>query len=109
MMQRRFHPEARRELRKAADDFGERTDGGGGRFIRAVRATVERARATPHAGSLWPGVPATLQVRRRRIAAYKYISIAYTLIDDVLWIVAIVPDRKRPGYWFQRLDDLTAP
>jgi plasmid stabilization system protein ParE len=108
-MHRRFHPDARRELRQAADDLGERTERGGGRFVRAVRATVGRASMTPHAGSLWPGVPTTLEVRRRRIAGYKYMSIAYVLVDDVLWIIAIVPDRKRPGYWFERLDDLPSP
>ena len=35
-------------------------------------------------------------------------SIAYAAIDEVLWIVAIVPDRKRPGYWFERVGDLPA-
>jgi len=105
-MRPKFHPEARRELRNAADDLGERVEGGAGRFIRAARTTVERTLATPHAGSLWPGVPAALQVRRRRIGGYKYMSIVYTLIDDDVWVVAVVPDRKRPGYWLDRLDDL---
>ncbi len=105
-MRPRFHPEARRELRQAADAFGERAEGAAGRFIRSVRATVERTLATPHAGSLWPGVPTALQVRRRRIGGFKYMSIAYLITDEILWIVAIVPDRKRPGYWFDRLADL---
>jgi plasmid stabilization system protein ParE len=105
-MRPKLHPQARRELRHAADGFGERVEGGGARFIRAVRATVRRTLATPHAGSLWPGLPPALQVRRRQIRGFKYMSIACTAIDDVLWIVAIVPDRKRPGYWFERVGDL---
>jgi hypothetical protein len=33
-------------------------------------------------------------------------SIAYVITDETLWIVAIVHDRRRPGYWFHRLDDV---
>ena len=105
-MRPRFHPEARRELREAADNIGETAGGASGRFVRAVRATVERALATPHGGALWPGVPIRLQVRRRRVPGYKYMSIAYTVVGEAMWIVAIVPDRRRPGYWFHRLDQL---
>ncbi len=64
MIRARFHPEARQELRQAADYFDNRRPG------------------------------------------FKYMSIAYVIADETLWIVAIVHDRRRPGYWFHRLDDV---
>jgi plasmid stabilization system protein ParE len=105
-MRSKFHPEAQRELRGGADYFNERSDDAGAKFVRAVRASVQRALATPHAGARWPGVPADFLIRRRRVQGFKYISVAYAVLDEVLWVLAIVHDRRRPGYWLTRLRDL---
>ena len=98
-MEARFHPDAERELEDAAVDMG-------GAFVDAVEAVVERVLATPGAGASWPLLPPELGVRRRDLPPHKHRSLAYTVIDDVLWIVAVVHERRRPGYWIERLDSL---
>lgn len=57
-------------------------------------------------GRPWPHLPQELEVLRRDIPHYQYRSLAYTLIDDLLWIVAVVHERQRPGYWIDRLGAL---
>jgi len=32
--------------------------------------------------------------------------VAYTVLDEAIWIIALVHERKSPGYWLARLDDL---
>ena len=105
-MNAKFHPEARSELRRAATYFDEQRAGAGARLIHAIRETVQKAASSPHAGAPWFAVPVELEVRRRRVPGFKYMSIAYTVVDDTLWLIAVVHDRRRPGYWFHRLDDL---
>jgi hypothetical protein len=65
---------------------------------------VRWRRLTP--GRLWPGMPSDLHVRRRNIPGFTYRSLAYAIIDDVIWIVAVVHERKPPGYWRDRVRDL---
>lgn len=98
-MELRFHPAARRELEAAGVEIGDD-------FVDAVEQLLERALATPHAGALWPGLPPELNVRRRDLQQFKYRSLAYTVIGEVLWVVAVVHERMEPGYWTERLSEL---
>jgi len=98
-MEPRFHPDALVELEQEGAERGEP-------FVTAVEQVVAKALETPGAGALWPSLPPDLGVRRRDIPRYKYMSLAYTVIDDLFWIVAVVHERRQPGYWLQRLDSL---
>ncbi len=98
-MELRFHRAAERELEDAAVELG-------GAFVGAVEAAVERVVQTPAAGASWPRLPPRLGVLRRNLPGFKHRSLAYAVVDDVVWIVAIVHERRRPGYWVNRLDAL---
>lgn len=98
-MKARFHPEAEAELRQAEIEYGPRV-------LDVVADVVARALDTPHAGPLWPGLAAELAMRRRDVRDFRYMSLAYTVIDDALWIVAVVHERRRPHYWINRVKDL---
>ena len=108
-MRPRFHADARREFRRVVDHFAEIDSRVARRFVVAMRETVARALETPGGGALWPGVPHELDVRRRRVPGFKYLSFAYLVADETLWIVAVVHDRQLPGYWMERLRDLPEP
>ncbi len=95
----RFHPEARAEFRIANLELH-------GPFVDVAEELLERMLQTPNAGALWPGVDSSLGVRRRNVRRYRYLSVAYTRIGETLWIIALVHERKRSGYWLDRLDDL---
>lgn len=75
-------------------------------FVDAVEELLQRALATPDAGALWPGLPPDLGVRRRDLQQFKYRSLAYTVIGDVLWVVAVVHEQRKPGYWAERSREL---
>ena len=94
-----FHPAALDDLDRAAEEIGPD-------FISTVERVVQRALETPLAGAPWPGLPGDLEVRRRNLPKVKFRSLAYTVIGDILWVVAIVHERRKPGYWTERLDDL---
>ncbi|MSP63343.1 MAG: hypothetical protein EXR72_23970 [Myxococcales bacterium] len=52
----------------------------------------------------WPDLPADLDVRRRVIERFP-LTVVYLVRDDTLIIVAVAHQRRRPGYWMQRLRD----
>ena len=107
-MQPRFHPEARAEYRRHIR-YVEEVAEAGDRFIQAVEKTIDFTLKMAGMGSLWPGVQSELEVRRRPIRGFKHISLAYTVIGDQLWVVAVVMERQRPGHWLDRLNDLAPP
>ena len=68
----------------------------------AVDEGVARLRSLPLAAALWPGIDASLGVRRYVLHVYPY-SIAYLVRDDAILILAVAHQRRTPGYWMKRL------
>jgi plasmid stabilization system protein ParE len=98
-----------RLVRGARDDlaggqrwYNDKEHGLGGRFRRAVAATVDRILAAPRAAPLWPGVDPDLRVQRRHVHRWPY-SVAYMVRGERLVIVAIAHHRRRPDYWLDRI------
>ena len=99
-----FHPEARIEFRAAVAEYEAERDGLGRAMAREVRELVELARAFPQMGSPY-AVPG---VRRLFPRTFPY-ALAYLVVDDTLFIVAVAHGRREPDYWHKRLSAPTGP
>jgi plasmid stabilization system protein ParE len=98
----RLEDEARAELDDAARWYEERQTGLGHRYIEAVNSTFQQLLLYPHAGVRMPLIPPGLNVRRVPILRFPY-SIVYVETLDAIRVLAVVHDRRRPGYWLQRV------
>jgi len=92
------HPEAEAEFHAEVDYYETRQEGLGVRFRSAVEEAIERIRAQPnffppYEGSECRECPA----KRFPFAVYYVERPAY------IWVVAIANQRRRPGYWLNRL------
>lgn len=74
---------------------GERV-GLGNDSLAAVTDALDRVVALPLAGSAIR--LAGLEVRRQRTIGFPYF-IMYIVADDVVRVVAVAHQRRRPGYW----------
>lgn len=97
-----FEHEADAEYRFAGRWYEERREGLGMAFFDAVEATIDRIVAMPRAGDLVPRMPADLPVRRRAVTRFPY-HVVYLETPTHIRILAIAHDRRKPGYWQERL------
>lgn len=98
----RFEDEADAEYREAGRWYDAKSAGLGVEFFSEIDAAVRRILEFPHAGAPVPRVPRDLQIRRLAVKRFPY-HVVYLEPTDVLWILAIAHDRRKPGYWKQRL------
>ena len=99
----RFGPEAVAELSEAVRWYEQRRDGLGLAFLAAVQDGVDAIARWPQSGSPVPEVE-ELVIRRRRVDRFPY-HVAYLVVDDEIHVLAVAHDRRRPGYWIQRLGE----
>ena len=97
-----FEPEADAEYRHAGRWYENHRQHLGVEFFDAVDATIDQILMLPDAGSLLARVPADLPVRRRAVPRFPY-HVIYVQIEDQIRILAVAHDRRRPGYWSERL------
>ena len=88
-----FHHDAEAELEQAALFYESQVVGLGKSFAAEVERTISLVREFPEAGS-----PTGANWRRVVIARFPY-SIIYQQRPDLIRIVAIAHQRRRPGYW----------
>ena len=98
----RFEDEADAEYREAGRWYDARQAGLGIEFFDEVDATVRRILDLPRVGVRVPRVPRDLPVRRLAVTRFPY-HVIYVEPTDVLRILAIAHDRRKPGYWKNRL------
>ncbi len=98
-----LHGDAAAELEAATVWYDERRAGLGLQFLAAVDRAIERARAWPHTGSPVPELSSDLEVRRLRVARFPY-QLVYLLGDEVIHVLAVANDHRRPGYWKHRAE-----
>jgi plasmid stabilization system protein ParE len=96
-----FGAEASAELSDASRWYEERAAGLGLAFVSAVDATLRSIAAWPQAGAIVDGIPAGRDIRRAPIDRFPY-HLAYLVTDDVLVVLAVAHDRRRPAYWTGR-------
>lgn len=97
----RFSSEAVAELEAAATWYEEQLPGLGGAFIAAIDSTVSRVVDWPRSGAPVPSISSDLDVRRVPVARFPY-NLPYIVMDEVVVVLAVAHDRRRPGYWKQR-------
>jgi plasmid stabilization system protein ParE len=90
----RLHPEARKDLREAADFYREHADVA---LSQALLAEFERCVTLllrhPDFGSKWRYGKRRLLMRR-----FPY-GVVYDVVGDELRILAVAHHSRRPGYW----------
>ena len=95
----RYHPDARAEFLHQVEYYiaiGTRL---ADRYDKAVHAAERQATATPE---IW----STYKHRTRRIVdrTFKF-SLVYLHNESEIYVVAVAPTRRKPGYWRARLSD----
>ncbi len=98
----RFEAEADAEYRSAARWYEEQRPGLGTEFLDAVDAAIDFAMRFPRAGTPVPRVSASLAVRAVPVRRFPY-HVVYLPTESSVRILAVAHDRRRPGYWTDRL------
>jgi toxin ParE1/3/4 len=95
----RFHEDARSELVHEVGYYTAVSPQLGERFDKAVQAAVQRAAKSPGLGS--PYFNGTRRVFPKK---FKF-SVVYLTYEQEVFILAIAPARRKPGYWRRRTND----
>ncbi len=95
--------EAEEELVAAEARYEDRRPGLGVEFRLAIDDAMERLREAPGAAPLLRTVPSSLGVRNLHAKRFPY-SVVFLEHDTTLWVVAVAHQRRRPGYWRQRIE-----
>jgi plasmid stabilization system protein ParE len=98
----RLEDEASAELHDAAKWYEERQAGLGQRYLEVIDSTFRQLLRYPHAGVRVALVSPELNVRRVPVLHFPY-SIVYIEMTDAIRVLAVVHDRRRPGYWLHRV------
>jgi plasmid stabilization system protein ParE len=97
---------AERELLEAIEFYESRSTGKGLTFAREVYATIARAMELPGSGTPVHDRRLTREVRYYRLnPEFPYNIVAAVVEIDVLFVFAVVHQRRRPGYWLGRTKD----
>lgn len=96
-MNHRFHVEALRELREAIEYYLEISPEVVADFTLEISRLVREACDHPHVFRQFDP-PA----RRHFSTRFPY-GIIYLVEPDGIWIIAVMPLKREPGYWKQRL------
>lgn len=100
----REHEAAHAELREAVLFLENQREGWGDRFADAVEAAINSVLDSPLSWGLHRGERRKPAVRTRSVAGFRY-DIKYIVQDDEVVIVAYAHERRRPGYWTNRLNE----
>ena len=98
----RFDDQADAEYRLAGRWYEGRREHLGIEFFDAVDATIDQIVQMPGAGALVRRLPSDLTVRRRAVQRFPY-HVVYMEMPTHVRILAISHDRRKPGYWDDRL------
>jgi plasmid stabilization system protein ParE len=93
----RFHSEARKDLRQALEWYREQSPRAALEFRIAVSSVILHIVQAPHR---WPTY--LYQTRRAVMRRFPF-SVVYMDDSDVVSIVAVAHNKRRPGYWRDRL------
>jgi plasmid stabilization system protein ParE len=98
----RVEPEAKQELAAAAGWYEEQREGLGLELLAEVDAVFTAIARAPSRFPLYPRVANELGVRRAAARRFPY-SIAFIELPNVVRVVAVAHERRRPGYWVGRV------
>ena len=96
-MRLEFFEDAASEIEEDRAWYRERSESAETGFLRELDHAIQQVIAAP---AQWPRYLAS--TRRYVFPTYPY-SLVYFVEDDVIRVVAVAHDKRRPGYWRQRL------
>ena len=91
-----FHPEARKEMREAAEYYDRQSPGLGLRMVSELEREFARLLNNPLRNA-----PDALQRRKWRLKKFPY-QIIYRAEAERVFVLAIAHNRRAPGYWKER-------
>ncbi len=92
-----YDPEAKREIKGAAEYYEGCREGLGKNFLSAVETAVEKLRANPFFYRKLRG-----RFRRCLVKKFPY-GIIYSTSEDEIFIVAVMHRKRKPDYWINRI------
>jgi len=92
-----FHPDARREMREAADFYDLERPGLGTEFLDEVERTLRQVMEYPESSPVVLG-----QVRKCVVVRFPYMVI-YSARDGGIHVSAVAHNSRRPFYWRDRM------
>jgi len=98
----RVELEAKQELEAAAAWYEERRRGLGLEFIAEIDFVFGAVARSPSRFPLYPRIAPELGVRRALARRFPY-SIAFIDFPELIRVLAVAHERRRPGYWSARL------
>lgn len=100
-MNSEFLPEADEEFREAAWYYEYEAPGVGLKFVAEVHRGVMFITEYPYAAAeVGSGI-------RKKVLNHFPFSLLYAVEPEMILIVAVAHQKKRPGYWRDRLKDLS--
>jgi hypothetical protein len=94
--------EAAAEVRDAIAWFDKGAQGRGQVFRSAFNDVVDRCLLWPESAPVYGIDAGEVIVRSAGVPGFGY-AIVYLVEGDVLYVVALAHERRRPGYWQARL------
>lgn len=101
----REHPAAREEYLDALAWYDDQETGLGDRFGDDLDSAVDSIREWPDAAPPHHGRQRRPLIRRKRVKDFPY-GIVYIVRENEVIVVAYAHEKRRPGYWRSRLQDL---
>ena len=100
----RYEPEALLEVSQAVNWYEDRRRGLGTDFLRALDGTVDRIAHQQILGLRLPVLDRSSTVRRVAVPRFPY-QVVFQVVDEVVRVLAVAHDRRRPAYWADRITD----
>jgi toxin ParE1/3/4 len=96
----RYHPEARAEFLHEVEYYAAISTRLAELYDKAVHAAEMQAAASPEA---WP----RCGLLTRRVIDRRFnFSLVYLHGEQEIYVVAVAPTKRRPGYWRKRVRDV---
>lgn len=96
------HPEAQAELFEAARWYEQEQSGLSSVFLSPVTDAVHHVLDWPNMAPVFPGWDREPIVRSKSIKRFPF-QVLYYLTETELRVVAFAHNRRKPGYWQDRL------
>ena len=97
LLRMEFHPDLSFEVKTSYDWYEDKADGLGDDFLTEVELGLQAIIEYP---DTWPVFGKG--VRRYILSRFPY-SILYHIEPDIIYVVTVMHNSRKPGYWLNRL------
>lgn len=95
-----FDPEAKKEIKEAAEYYENCQKGLGRKFLVVIERAVENVSSNPLMYGKING-----NFRRCLVHKFPY-GIIYTIAKDEIYVAAVMHLKRKPGYWISRVKNM---